>query len=247
MNKKGFSLIEILAVIIIIGVISSIGIVAISGNIERTRKSAFTDMARTYAEAARAMNGSDLLSYEPKEGEAIIIPFSKIEGSNIEHGEKTAYGNLIDEYCYVAITKENGKFKYYVTMVDETNHTMVGVEYNDISDKMVKLGEDINDLKPIDNPIGSYSITINERTLNIARVRAKYETTYEETDEFGNTSTKTKTLTGYYANDGSQNKGSSNVKGQIDDFDQTVYSKSISYKGNEHTIVKTDILYVVVR
>ena len=233
MNKKGFTLIEILAVIVIIGIVSSIGIVAVSSNIERARKSDFTALARAYGEAARTMKGSDLLGYDPKEGEAVLVPFTQVKGVEVENGDKTAYGDIVEEYCYVVITKENGMNKYYVTLVDESGHTMIGVDYNEIDDKLVKSdNEGVSTLQPVSYPLSAFAITLNEKTYRIKRMRVKFETDDETV------------ITGYFASDGSEAAANANVHGPITDFDQALNVQKVTYNGNQYPIAVTNILYI---
>jgi type IV pilus assembly protein PilA len=132
MNKKGFTLIEILAVIVIIGITATIGIAAVSRNITKSRDASVVDLAKNYAEGARTMKAKDNFYYEPKNGEAIIIPYSGIEGVDIENGEETAYGAIIPSYCFIGIANNGGNFYYYINQADESYHIINGVEYNSL-------------------------------------------------------------------------------------------------------------------
>jgi prepilin-type N-terminal cleavage/methylation domain-containing protein len=57
MKKNGFTLIEILAAIVIMGIVGAIGVVAISSNIVDARKSTTANLAKQLAESARNMRG----------------------------------------------------------------------------------------------------------------------------------------------------------------------------------------------
>ena len=181
------------------------------------------------------MKGSDLLGYEPKEGEAVIVPCFQVKGVEVQNGKKTAYGDIIGELCYVMITKEGGKNKYYVTLVDESGHAMIGVDYNNIDDKLVKSdNEGVSSLQPIDYPLASYAVSLNDKTYTIKRMRVKFKA---DDDTI---------ITGYFANDGSANQANANVHGQISNFDQTYNAKKVTYNSVEYQIDETDILYIVV-
>ena len=120
MKNKGFTLIEIISVIIIIGVIMVIAVPSVSSYIASTKKDTFIVSLNRYIEGARELveTGSDIsvvckdvTYYIPKE----CIPVDK--------GGNSPYGEWID--LYVVVTYDGLKHYYYVTARDETD---VGVD-----------------------------------------------------------------------------------------------------------------------
>lgn len=148
MNKKGFSLVELLAVIIIIGVLATIGISAVSTYTQDSRKSAFSDQAKMYAEKISEDRAKDRLPVDVKDKEAILLP---IENYQLDEDDDhtTAYGKLRSEYSYIVLTNNNNTFNYYVFMLDDSNHAMVNVEFADISKD--KVTTDQNEIAKIMN------------------------------------------------------------------------------------------------
>ena len=182
MNKKGFTLIEILAVIVIIGITATIGIAAVSRNITKSRDSSVVDLAKNYAEGARTMKAKDNFYYEPKNGEAIIIPYSGIEGVDIENGEETAYGAIIPSYCFIGIANNGGNFYYYINQVDESYHIINGVEYNSLDqDDIISGAENLveSGVKELKAPYNSFSVKYGDSTYTIKGVRVRYTTKFE--------------------------------------------------------------------
>lgn len=120
MKNKGFTLIEIISVIIIIGVIMVIAIPSVSSYIANTKKDTFIVSLNRYIEGARELvEGKsdisvvckDVTYYIPKE----CIPVDK--------GGNSPYGEWVD--LYVVVTYDGLKHYYYVTARDETD---VGVD-----------------------------------------------------------------------------------------------------------------------
>lgn len=138
MNKKGFSLIELLTVIIILGVVATIGISAVSGYINDSRKSSFSDLAKMYIEKASELRTVDRLPVEIKDGEALLLPLERFK---LEKNEDytTVYGKLKLDFCYVIITNNSNNYNYYISMLDDTKHAIVFAEYSKISKELITM------------------------------------------------------------------------------------------------------------
>ena len=122
-SNKAFTLIELLAVIIILAILMTLAITAMSGYIVDAKKDTFITTAQQYANAAR-------LSFVNNEyrtvarGNCIAIKTSKIE---LESGSRdSSFGNgFTDNDSYVLIANvaksndESDRYEYYVQMVDE--------------------------------------------------------------------------------------------------------------------------------
>ena len=180
MNKKGFTLIEILAVIVIIGIMATVGIIAISGSILKSRDASFVDLAKVYAESARTMRATDEMFYDPKSGEAIIIPYASVVGSEIENKDVTGYGNIIDSYCYIGVVNENSNYKYYVTQVDDTYHIIDRVEYNSIDEENIFEGVDELSSREVRNlkaPFNGMYLRYGNSDYTIKAIRVEFDAT----------------------------------------------------------------------
>ena len=140
MNKKGFSLMELLAVIIIIGILSTIGIAAVSSYVQDSRESAFADLAKMYAEKVSEDRAKDKLPVDIKDKEAILLPIENYK-LDTDDDHKTAYGALDLSRSYIVLTNNGNNYNYYVFMIDESNHGMANVEYSQIDKDKVTIDE----------------------------------------------------------------------------------------------------------
>ena len=61
-NSKGFTLVELLAVIVIMGILMMVAIPSVTRTIENSRKDTFVDIAKSYANAARTLWTADGLT-----------------------------------------------------------------------------------------------------------------------------------------------------------------------------------------
>jgi len=183
-NRKGFTLIEILSVVIIIGILGIIGIVAISSYVENSKQSSFVNIAKVYLDNAKAMKAADKLFHDPKNTEAVLIPLSEIE---MEKGmTATPYGEIDFDNSYVVIVNVKGKYHYYITLRDETGHAFILENVNTLSTEKIVASE---------NGTGIHSVTnlrnpANDLTLLIGEV--KYELSDKNLyDEHGSVKTST--------------------------------------------------------
>jgi len=144
MKKKGFTIIELLAVIMIIGVISLIGIIAIDRYVEDAEKDVYINNIKTFTKAAKDLYNSDKLAQEPKLDEVLIIPFSLIEVDK-SVGYVSPYGEYILESSYIAVTRINEKNTYYIIALDEGGIGLNGVVEKDLSRKEILFDESKTD------------------------------------------------------------------------------------------------------
>lgn len=245
MKKNGFTLIEILAVIVIIAIIGGIAIMSVSNNILKSREASFVDLAKAYMESARTMKAKDNLYYEPKTNEVVIIPCNQINGTEIEHKDVTGYGNVIDDYCYVGVEKNgDSNYSYYMTIVDDTYHILNGKEYNSVSNSDIVVGsENLAQVAKVATPLSSFDVKYGTKTYAIRAVRMKYTATYQDSG------TKSATLYGYYTNDGTQNSTNANIKGTISELDTFLLgsNKNKTINGVTYKITNSEVLYIVAK
>lgn len=181
MKKNGFTLIEILAVIVIIGIVSTIGIVSVSNNIISSRDSSVVTLGKNYAESARTMRAREGFWYDPKDGEAIIIPYSQIDGSSIENKDVTGYGDIIPSYCFIGVVNTKNNYSYYINQVDESFHALDRAEYNSVSKSDIISGaEDFtgSGIIELKAPLSSFNIKYGENTYDFKGVRVEFDAKY---------------------------------------------------------------------
>ena len=147
-KRKGFTLVELLAVIVIMGILMMVAIPSVTRTIENSRKDTFVDIAKAYGNAARTLWTSDNLTCEGTvssavdDGDYYILINSK-EGAKdslpvlLDQGGKSSWGNRdVNGYVRVNIsttpgedTNGDGIFevepkritKFYVALSDGTH------------------------------------------------------------------------------------------------------------------------------
>ena len=140
-NSKGFTLVELLAVIVIMGILMMVAIPSVTRTIENSRKDTFVDIAKSYANAAKTLWTADGLtcggtvSSAVDDGDYYVLINTK-DGARenlpvlVEQGGKSSWGNRdVSGYVRVNIstttptgsTEPKRITKFYVALSDGTH------------------------------------------------------------------------------------------------------------------------------
>ena len=145
-DNKGFTLVELLAVIVVLAIVMGLAVVGISSVLENTRKSAFAADAKSFLAGAKSLVDSDqanamlglTTSYSPRctgaTGQTVYLPLSLIPlnsggvkspyGTNYVKATGTKTETVPGSGSYVAITSTidggNCTFSYGIYLEDET-------------------------------------------------------------------------------------------------------------------------------
>lgn len=162
-NKKGFSLIELLAVIVIMGVLLLIGVISVTEYITESRKDGYIANARLYVNAARSMYGAEKLSQMPNTNEALLVPLSITDTDRENKGLKSPYGDLITERSYVVIVNEDGNRFYYVIAIDDSGYAIKCIQEDELARNSITT-EHTDNMYPTITEVrnGDKTITLNE-------------------------------------------------------------------------------------
>ncbi len=113
-NKKGFTLVELLAVIVVLAVILAIAIPNVLGIIDNARKDSFASTAKMMIEAAKTVATSKAQYVPSATGYGRIIPWDVL---SLDNATKDADGgSYTTAECYVVVVNQSGTLRYFVTL-----------------------------------------------------------------------------------------------------------------------------------
>lgn len=132
MNKKAFTLIEIIVVIVIIGAILLFAIPTVTKTIENSKKDAMLNDAKDMVEKAKNYIISGKGSYPTTATNPTIIELNKLDSK--KEIKQSPYGSDYDrDNSKVIITLSNGMYDFKVTLIDEKGNKIEDTLYPDLS------------------------------------------------------------------------------------------------------------------
>lgn len=203
-NKKGFTLIEMLAVVVILGIMVLMAILGISNYIDGSKRKLYIDTAREYIKIASNMLAkNDLIARDPD-----TVYYFHINNLETDNGKvmQSPYGNWVDAYVIVVIDEKNN-YTYYWTSLDETGMKVDITEESKLSTSSIYSTDDTGVY--LGYPIGGrYVVKYTDEEGETDNQRTFYKTDSEEADECysykltGTGDNRTATITYYNANCG---------------------------------------------
>jgi general secretion pathway protein G len=122
-SKRGMTLIELLAVIVVLGIVSSIVVIAVFHIIEKSKERAFVSDAYTLYEAARLYVGAEKVEFLPSRSSAITYK-QLVEEGMLHPIQDPFTGNVLPletNPSYVLVKKdEDGSLHYSICLKGET-------------------------------------------------------------------------------------------------------------------------------
>lgn len=130
MNKKAFTLVELIATIVILGVIMTIAIPNVLSIIEKNKQEDFIEAAKMLITEAEYKVRSDSSIELPKEeNHAVLITLNYLNSDNFE---QSSFEYPYDKLSFVLVVKEGNAYKYYVHLTASQAYSVnTGTTYAD--------------------------------------------------------------------------------------------------------------------
>lgn len=170
-NSNAFTLIELLAVIVILGVIMTIAVPAVVNYITSSRKDSFVLVANQFVDAVKTGATTDEYNLPTSLNEVTIIPISSIDLS--KGGVTSPFGTKwVKNKSYVAIinggTEKDPEYIYYFAAQDEKNYAIpLTVITNITKSTVISNAKDTMDITIQSLSSGSEEVSVNQNPPTI--------------------------------------------------------------------------------
>lgn len=136
-NKKGFTLIEIVAVVIIIGIVFTIAVPMVSSYILDSRKTSYYGSISAYVETIQSEYDMREFGDYIDDSEIMLVPIKLIK---LESGDSdsTPFGYYDYNKSYVVIKSSVYTNEYYANFLDDANYGVSNLNINSISKGSIK-------------------------------------------------------------------------------------------------------------
>ena len=133
-NKNGFTLVEMLAVIVILGVIMAIAVVSDNSYIEMSKKDTYVSVAHEYMSIASSMIAQQKFVIRDSK----TVYYIHVDNLDTEKKlSKSPYGKWKDAYVIVTVDGKDNNVTFYWTSVDEKGYRVDLVKESDLDVKDV--------------------------------------------------------------------------------------------------------------
>lgn len=167
--KKGFTLIEVLAVIVVIGIIAAIGVPAISEGLKTNSENALKVQKERIIDAAKDWSLENLALLPEEDDGECKVKLSELKKGYISINVKNPdTGNILSDESYVIITNNNGDYSYEVKIYDIPKEIITSTNVNFPLEASTPA--EINS----GSTVGTYDITVTDSSGNNLKYSKQY-------------------------------------------------------------------------
>ena len=144
-NRKGFTLVELLAMLVVLGILMAVTIPNITGILGNSRLNKTKNDATQIVETAKTRIAKDPSIPKPKNNECLILTLNFIDDN--EEFTKGANGGDYQQFdSFVLYTREGSEYKYYLRLIEQEDGKYKGILLRDSKTIDAIKGQDI---KPV--------------------------------------------------------------------------------------------------
>lgn len=127
-NSKGFTLVELLAMLVVLGILMAVAIPNITGIMRNNRLNGYKGDAKQMVEKTNIMVSKTKSIKKPEAGECLIFTLDYLNtNDDLTAGPN---GGFYDQQeSFVIYTRQGQKYDYYVRLIEEVDGNRIGMDF----------------------------------------------------------------------------------------------------------------------
>lgn len=150
MKNKGFTLVEVLAMLVVLGILMAVTIPNITGIVNQHKTNAIKSDVTKMVDSAKIKMSTDDDVKKPKNGQCVVFSLDYLN-YNKDIGDGPHDGIYLDYDSFVIVKREGKAYKYYVRLVEKTEDGLYGV--SGVDSELITQESD-NNIGPVDKELG---------------------------------------------------------------------------------------------
>ncbi|MBQ6498238.1 MAG: prepilin-type N-terminal cleavage/methylation domain-containing protein [Bacilli bacterium] len=132
MNNKGFTLVELLAMLVVLAILMGIAIPNITGILANNKLNVMKADATKMVDTAKLKFSRIAASERPKSGECVIYALNYLNDSgDITNGPNG--GRYLQFDSFIIVSREASKYGYYIRLIEEDGAKRIGINVEERS------------------------------------------------------------------------------------------------------------------
>lgn len=118
LNKKGFTLVELLAMLVVLGILMAVTVPNISGILSQSKSNIIKEDVNKMVDTTKVKISSNKKINNPENGKCLIFTLDYLNDSD-DYREGPNGGKYDFFGSFVIVKREGSKYKYYVRLVEK--------------------------------------------------------------------------------------------------------------------------------
>jgi len=120
LNNKGFTLVELLAMLVVLGILMAVTVPNISGILGSQKINVLKEDVSKMVDSAKIKVSSDNSIKKPKNGKCLVFTLKYLDSN--DDFKSGPNGGLYDMFgSFVIVKREGSRYKYYVRLAEKTD------------------------------------------------------------------------------------------------------------------------------
>lgn len=186
LNNKGYTLIELLATMLVLGILMAVTIPNITGISTQNKVTAYAEDAKKFKNIVEyKLRGDNTVKKPTSNGQCVIVALNLVHGSEFDNPPYG--GTYMKDKSFVVMVKKNKRFHYYVQLVEgiDCNEDLTSCSsyrgyglIDSLDLEGTKYFDEVDESDDLSSPFVNADLSVDKVSVDITESldKTKYET-----------------------------------------------------------------------